>query len=95
LTTIPSPNLFNFFFNLSKDFFSSHVYMSVLSACLCTTRAPGAYGGKKGVGSCDSKTGVPDGCEPPHGCWEGNPGSLLEQSVLLTTEPSLQLSVDF
>ena len=29
-------------------------------------------------------------CEPPCGCWELNSGSLEEQSVLLTTEPSLQ-----
>jgi hypothetical protein len=32
-----------------------------------------------------------DGCEPPCGCWELNSGSLEEQSVLLTIEPSLQL----
>ena len=31
-----------------------------------------------------------DGCEPPRGCWDMNSGSLEEQSVLLTTEPSLQ-----
>ena len=30
------------------------------------------------------------GCEPPCGCWELNSGPLEEQSVLLTTEPSLQ-----
>jgi hypothetical protein len=33
---------------------------------------------------------ITDGCEPPHGCWELNSGSLEEQSVLLTAEPSLQ-----
>jgi hypothetical protein len=33
--------------------------------------------------------GVTDGCEPPCGYWELNLGPL-EQSVLLTTEPSLQ-----
>jgi hypothetical protein len=33
---------------------------------------------------------VTDGCEPPYGCWELNAGPLEEQSVLLTTEPSLQ-----
>ena len=32
------------------------------------------------------------GCEPPCRCWELNLGSLEEQSVLLTTEPSLQPS---
>ena len=34
---------------------------------------------------------ITDGCEPPCGCWELNAGPLEEQSVLLTTEPSLQL----
>jgi hypothetical protein len=33
---------------------------------------------------------ITDGCEPPCGCWELNSGLLEEQSVLLTTEPSLQ-----
>ena len=33
---------------------------------------------------------IRDGCEPPCGCWELNSGSLEEQSVLLTAEPSLQ-----
>ena len=33
---------------------------------------------------------IADGCEPPCGCWELNSGPLEEQSVLLTTEPSLQ-----
>ena len=31
-----------------------------------------------------------DGCEPPCGCWDLNSGPLEEQSVLLTTESSLQ-----
>jgi hypothetical protein len=30
------------------------------------------------------------GCEPPCGCWDLNSGPSEEQSVLLTTEPSLQ-----
>jgi len=33
---------------------------------------------------------ITDGCEPPCGCWELNSGPLEEQSLLLTTEPSLQ-----
>jgi hypothetical protein len=33
---------------------------------------------------------IRDGCEPPCGCWELNSGPSEEQSVLLTTEPSLQ-----
>ena len=46
--------------------------------CLCEdVRSPGI--------------GVKDGCEPPCGCRELNPGPLEEQPVLLTAEPSLQL----
>ena len=30
-----------------------------------------------------------DGCKQPCGCWELNTGSLEEQSMLLTAEPSL------
>ena len=50
---------------------------SVLPACVpaCEKRAPNL---------------IIDGCEPPCGCWELNSGPLEEQSVLLTTEPSLQ-----
>ena len=33
---------------------------------------------------------ITDGCEPPCGCWGWNSGPLEEQSVLLSTEPSLQ-----
>jgi hypothetical protein len=33
---------------------------------------------------------VTDSCEPPCGCWDLNSGLSEEQSVLLTTEPSLQ-----
>jgi len=33
---------------------------------------------------------ITDGYEPPCGCWDLNSGPLEEQSVLLTTEPSLQ-----
>jgi hypothetical protein len=32
---------------------------------------------------------ITDGCEPPCGCWDLNSGPSEEQSVLLTTEPSL------
>ena len=39
------------------------------------------------------RTGVTNGCEPPRGYWESNPGPLEEQPVLLTTEPSLYLSL--
>ena len=33
---------------------------------------------------------ITDGCELPYGCWDLNSGPSEEQSVLLTTEPSLQ-----
>ena len=33
---------------------------------------------------------ITDGCESPCGSWELNSEPLEEQSVLLTTEPSLQ-----
>ena len=36
---------------------------------------------------------ITDGCEPPCGCWELNLGPLEEQSVLLTSEPSLHLQM--
>jgi hypothetical protein len=36
---------------------------------------------------------ITDGCELLYGCWELNSGPLEEQSVLLTTEPSLQLPI--
>jgi hypothetical protein len=64
------------------------LYKSVLLACvpyhwsaLCSWR-PG-----KGVGS--SGTGLMDGCELPCGCEKTNL-VLLQEQVLLTTEPFLQ-----
>jgi hypothetical protein len=39
---------------------------------------------------------ITDGCEPPDGCWGMNSGTLEEQPVLSTTEPSFQpLGLDF
>jgi hypothetical protein len=35
------------------------------------------------------RAGITDGCEPPCGGWESNPGPLEEQPVLLTTELNL------
>ena len=34
---------------------------------------------------------ITDGCEAPCGCWELNSGPVEEQSVFLTSEPSLQI----
>jgi hypothetical protein len=45
--------------------------------------------------ACQKREGIrphTDGCEPPCGCWELNSGPLVEQPMLLTTEPSLQPS---
>jgi hypothetical protein len=36
---------------------------------------------------------ITDGCEPPCGCWELNPGPLEVKRLFLTTEPSLQLQL--
>jgi hypothetical protein len=41
----------------------------------------------------ESDLGVTDSFELPFGCWELNSGPLEEHSVLLTAEPSLQLSL--
>jgi hypothetical protein len=61
-----------------KDVFIDCVY-SVLPACMPKDqKAPDL---------------IIDGCEPPCGCWEPNSQLLEEQSVLLTTEPSLQFQV--
>ena len=38
---------------------------------------------------------ITNGYEPRCGCWELNSGPLEEQSVLLDTEPSLQLVSKF
>jgi hypothetical protein len=35
---------------------------------------------------------ITDGCETPYSSWDLNSGPLEEESVLLTTEPSLQPS---
>jgi hypothetical protein len=45
--------------------------------CSCTSDTP-----EEGI--------ITDGCEPPCGCWDLNSGPSEKQSVLLTTEPSLQ-----
>ena len=61
---------------LFKIFFILCALVFCLHVCLCEgVRSPG--------------TGAIDSCESPSGCWELNPSSLEEQSVILTTEPSL------
>jgi hypothetical protein len=59
------------------------IYFMYMSTSLLSSDTP-----REGIiGSYYSISG---GCEPPCGCWELNSGSLEEQSVFLTTEPSLQ-----
>jgi hypothetical protein len=52
-------------------------YMEVHCSCLQTLQKRASYL-------------ITDGWEPPCGCWDLNSGPLKEQSVFLTTEPSLQ-----
>ena len=61
-----------------------------LNVCKCTHVVHCPQRSEEGVG-----TGVTDTCQLPCGCWESNPGSLQEQSMLLTTEPSLQPQYGF
>jgi hypothetical protein len=57
-------------------------YMSALSAC---------------TSACQKRVSDPitDGCESPCGCWELNSGTLEEQPVCLTVDPSLQPECSF
>lgn len=55
---------------------------------MCT---PGVHGSQHMVYSLELE--FPQGCEPPYGFWEWNPGPLQRQQVLLATEPSLQFSL--
>jgi hypothetical protein len=64
-----------FLFNF-KDIFIHFMFMSTVKLPLDTP--------EEGI-IC-----ITDGCEPPCGCWELNSEPLEEQSVLLTSEPSLQ-----
>lgn len=45
--------------------------------------------GRSEEGVRSSGSGVRDGCEPPHECWEMNLGPSQKQKMLLTTEPSI------
>lgn len=62
-----------------------------LHVCLCTVYTPGTVPeDRKGVRW--SGTEGTDSCKAMCGSWELNPGPLLKQPVLLTTNPSLQPS---
>jgi hypothetical protein len=82
-TLSPSP--------LPPAFFSKIIIM-----CLCALPVYHVYTWyrKKSKGGVTSpETEVADSCELPFGCQESNPDPLEEQTVLLTTEPSLCLAL--
>lgn len=58
-----------------------------MHAYMCTMRVPGGWRGQKR--SSFPESGIMNGFEPPYGCWDLNPGPLLEQQKLLTTQPPL------
>jgi len=76
LTSEPSLQPLDDYFFL-KHLFIMYISYSFLPACMPAgqKRAPDLIIG---------------GYEPPCGCWELNSGPLEEQTVLLTSEPSLQ-----
>ena len=57
--------------------------MSVYHGCAWYPQRP-----EEGVPS--PGIGITDRCDPPCGCWESNLDPLEEQSMPLTSEPSLQ-----
>jgi hypothetical protein len=63
-------------------FFKIYLYMQVHCSCLQTHQKR-------------ASDPIIDGCEPPCDRWNLNSGPSEEQSVLLTTEPSLQLLCEF
>ena len=66
---------------IKKDLFIYFLYMSTLP-CLQTPQKR-------------ASDPITEGCEPPCGCWELNSGPMEDQSVFLTTEPSLQPQLFF
>ena len=71
------------------EFEASLVYRVSSRAARATQRNPVSKTNKQN--KTKQKTDpITDDCEPPCCCWELNTGPLDEQSVLLTTEPSLQ-----
>lgn len=78
LSNIPSPP-----FSLRTDLFYVCESLPPLVPMQCHWEPQGGGG--------PPRTGVTDGCEPPHGCWESNQVPWQKQQVLLTPEPSLRL----
>jgi hypothetical protein len=69
----------------------THIYIyTYIYVCVCVCVY--VYGSCLQTHQKRASDPITDGCESPCGCWELNSGPLEEQSVLLTTEPSLQPS---
>ena len=58
------------------------MYVCIPGARLVPTDA------EDGIGS--TGTGIPDPCEPPHGCWESSLSPLEEEPELIFALPSHQ-----
>lgn len=69
--------------------FILHIWVFCLYVCLHTMYMSGIREGQKRT---PTITGVRDGGELLCGFWEWNPGLLEEQSLFLTSKPSLQAS---
>jgi hypothetical protein len=76
---VPPSHLFSEFFFLLFLFIYLFIYLIYVSILLFSSDTP-----EEGIGS------HTDAYEAPRGCWQLNSEPLEEQSVLLTTEPSLQ-----
>jgi hypothetical protein len=70
---------------LSLSLFFKDLFIIILSTLWLSSDAP-----EEGV---KSHYGITGGYEPPCGCWDLNSGPSEKQSVLLPTEPSLQLPI--
>lgn len=68
------PSAFQRIHSFLKDFFVC-VYVDVLPTFVTAPHVPTEA--RRGGGSPGAR--VTDSCEPPQGCWELNPGHLLEQ----------------
>jgi hypothetical protein len=77
--------VFGFMFSLPYlDVLVLSVWVFRLHEGMWFACVPGAHWGQKKALDAPG-TRITDGREPPCGFWEPNPGSLLEQQVLLTT----------
>ena len=67
--------------------------MSVLLACISVYHVCTQCQQRPEESTGSSGTRVTDGCEPPRGYWEPNPGPLKEQLAIITPAPCLQAPV--